>query len=426
MRRKTGGRARRAGWPWPALIVLGAGAAHAQVPIGVSADPATPLAAVGSLDIRTLELGDWARAVEAMQTDPGWQGRTVRVVVVDPAGRRARCGRYRLALDAHAERAFERGACDPASGATALRLIHRAALFETDAGFPRPRTIRVRAVETREGVAEGAATPPAGTELRCHLAIRPYVVDLLNGRRVRATPDRFELRPVGDGVSVVAAGEEWRARSSAVRIRYELIDRASGEVVLRDQARLECSRGDEDPLRRDEGWQATIQGRDVIWLRSGQAYRGRAWLARTADDRGTCGGEGGVESWYAVRFEVPHRLVLGLHAEQGAALYVRRGSIFGPEVLCRSTSVHPHTVDRVLLPGTYFVAVDGLNGLARYRLSAFFEPVPAAPLAGDPPHDRGSVGGSEVASPHEGPDDDGPDDGSSRWSSSRGASVSRR
>jgi hypothetical protein len=332
-----------------------------------------PARADGALVIRTLEHGDWAGAVEAVQRDPAWQGRAVRVVVHDADGRRSRCGDYRLELDAAGERAFERGRCDPASGATTLRLVDRAALFEADEGFARPRTVRVRAIETREGAAEGRARSPVVTELRCHLAIRPYVVDLLHGRRVRATPERFELRPVDDGVSVVAAGEQWRVRSSFVRVRYELLDRSSGRVVLRETVRLECNRGADDPLSRADGWQATIEGRPVVWLQSGRTYRGRAGLGTSPDDRGSCGGEGGAESWYAVRFEAPHRLALALHAAADAALYVRAGSLGGPEVLCRDTAGPREAVDTVLPPGTYFVAVDGLEGLARYRLAARFE-----------------------------------------------------
>jgi len=336
--------------------------------------------AQSQLAVRTLEHGAWASAVAAMQVDPSWEGRAIHVVVEDTDGRRSPCGRYRLLLDPTGQRAFAKGRCDGRTAATELRLTDRAALFDRTDAIARPRTLRIWAFEVRRGAAEGRARQPVVPELRCSLAVRPYVVDLLSGRRARAAPDRFRMRPVGEGVSVAATVDGWVVRAGSTRIEYELIDRRSEAVVLRQRVRLVCSDETEETEETEPpgpGWHATIEGRDVLWLDSGRAYESAMPLRSRYPDRGSCGGADGTERWYAIRFETPRHLALAVWSEPDAALYVRECSIDGREVLCHDADRHLETIDAVFQPGTYFIAVDGGHGPGRHRLMARVEPAAA-------------------------------------------------
>src|SRR5262249_28332805 len=99
--------------PWVLVLVLATtSVAHAQ--IGGDA-----------LDVRTVELGMWPRAVAALQTDVHSEGRTVHVEVTSH-GALLPCSAYELGLDPAGARAFELGRCDPATSATALRVVERA------------------------------------------------------------------------------------------------------------------------------------------------------------------------------------------------------------------------------------------------------------------------------------------------------------
>ncbi|MDQ3038122.1 MAG: hypothetical protein M3Y87_37365, partial [Myxococcota bacterium] len=70
----------------------------------------------------------------------------------------------------------------------------------------------------------------ASVELRCSLGIQPFVSDPRTGERMPATPERFELRPVGEGARVDAGGDGWTVRAASMRLDYELVERASGRV----------------------------------------------------------------------------------------------------------------------------------------------------------------------------------------------------
>src|SRR5258706_11588795 len=77
------------------------------------------------------EYGSWPASVATLQYHLGAQGTTLHVGVVDAlAHRPARCGEYALSLDDVAERAFSLAGCDPATGATAVTLVDRRALFD--------------------------------------------------------------------------------------------------------------------------------------------------------------------------------------------------------------------------------------------------------------------------------------------------------
>lgn len=350
-----------------------------------------PAAANAQLSVRTLEHGDWTASIAALQTDLSSQGRSLHVVVA--AGpQRAACGAYQLTLDDSGSRAFDVVGCDPETRATELRLVDRLALFELGDVVAQPRRIRVAAIELRHGSASGGATLRAETELRCSIAARPYLVDYATGERVLATPDRFEMRPVGEGVVIAASGDGWTIRSGSVRIEYELIDRASGEVVLHETVALSCG-APPAPERRDE---------DAIELVPGRVFRGATMTRSRLDDHGGCGGEEGPEQWYVVRLDAPTRLGLRLVSEFDAALYVRAGSKNGPEIACRDDHALLETLEINLPAGVYYVAVDGTGTHGRYRLMEFtapadpraFERAPRAPITN---HER--IGAELVPAP---------------------------
>jgi hypothetical protein len=242
------------------------------------------------------------------------------------------------------------------------------ALFEGGDVVAHPRAIGIAAIESRHGSALGGASLTAETELRCSIALRPYLVDLATGARVAATPDRFELRPVGQGALVEAQGEGWSIRSGSVRLDYELVDRTSGDVVLHETVGLSC--GEPTPVRAP---QAPSTG--AIELHPDRVYRGATMTEQLSDDHGSCGGQEGPEQWYVVHLDVPTQLGLRLVSEFDGALYVRAGSQDGPEIACRDEHATLETLDINLDAGVYYVAIDGTGTNGRYRLVSFEDPV---------------------------------------------------
>lgn len=345
-------------------------------------------AAQSSLTVRTLEDGEWAASVARLQADPTGEGRVLHVVVEDGRGQRAPCGGYQLMLDPDGSAAFDTVGCDPATASTALRLIDRRALFELGDVVSRPRQIGIAAVEQRTGSALGGATMSAESELRCSIAVRPYLHDMLTGARVVASSERFLMRPIGDGVEVEADGDGWRVRAGAVRVSYELVDRQNGDVVLRETVRLSC--GNDEPAAPEL---AVVQGRDVIPLVTHRVFRGATMTRSPYDDHGSCGGHEGPEQWYVVRLDAPARLGLRLVSEFDATIYVREGSITGPEITCADRAARLETVDINLGAGVYYVAVDGTGSYGRYRLMSFEEDVDPRALEATPrPVERETMG----------------------------------
>jgi hypothetical protein len=146
-----------------------------------------------------------------------------------------------------------------------------------------------------------------------------------------------------------------------MRVEYELVERATGQVVLHDRAQLACGR----ILPPSDG---------AVELVPGRVFFG-ATVTHGPDYEGSCGGEGGPQQWYVVRLSAPAELGLRLVSEFDATLYVREGSIDGPEVACRDFSARLETFDMHLPEGLYYVAVDGTRAFGRYRLVAFETPV---------------------------------------------------
>ncbi len=206
----------------------------------------TVLAQDRELRVATIEHGSWPETIAALQRDVRSQGTSVHVIVFDESSRLAPCGRYSLALDAFGASAFQAGACDPASNATELILRSRTDLFAHDAVVPRPRAIRLVATEVRYGDSAGGAAMTGGAALDCSVGVRPFLDDLEHGGVVYLGPDRYEVRPTQTSVmvSVEATGWSLHARaSSALTIAYDVVDRATGEIVLHDSATLTCSTG---------------------------------------------------------------------------------------------------------------------------------------------------------------------------------------
>lgn len=220
--------------PWLGLVALA---------LGGIASPAR--AQPAELVLATREHGSWAATVAALQADRGAEGRRVHVSVRDASGARARCDRYALALDVWGARALRIGACDPRTDETELVLVARAELFSHDGLIARPRAIRLVATEVRVGDAAGGAALTGGAALECSVSLRPYIDDLEHGGVVYLAADRFFVRPLDTNVTAEAAPPGFRlyARAAAATVRYEVVDRLTGEVVLTDTATLACGGG---------------------------------------------------------------------------------------------------------------------------------------------------------------------------------------
>lgn len=220
--------------PWLGLIAL----ALVGVASPTRAQPA-------ELVLATREHGSWAATVAALQADRRAEGLRVHVSVRDASGARARCGRYALALDVWGARALRIGACDPRTDETELVLVARTELFSHDGPIARPRAIRLIATEVRVGDAAGGAALTGGAALECSVSVRPYLDDLEHGGVVYLGADRFFVRPLDATVTAEAAPPGFRlyARAAATTVRYEVVDRLTGEVVLTDSATLACGGG---------------------------------------------------------------------------------------------------------------------------------------------------------------------------------------
>jgi hypothetical protein len=326
-----------------------------------------------------------------MQADPRTEGGLVHVVVeqrvADGAISRAPCGRYVLLLDAPGQRAFRSGACDPRTGATELYLVDRRALFELGHGFARPRAVRIAVFDMHRAAPQPVriATPvldarpavvanegqTAGVDLRCGVALEPYLVDAARGERVRATPGRFALRPIGDGARVEASTEGWRVSGASLRFEYELIDRQSGAVVLHDSVAMTCTRG------------APPTERPAIERPAGTAAAGfpieRVLRGGPSQHTGRCGGEGAPEHVYTLEIDRPMWLSLRVESRFDAAIYLRNA--LGDELDCSVVRGQPGEVRlprawAQLAPGTYTVVIDGTDGAQPedgwYRLAMDF------------------------------------------------------
>jgi hypothetical protein len=83
-----------------------------------------------------------------------------------------------------------------------------------------------------------------GSKIWCSVALQPYLHDALRGREVPLTSDRFVLRPIEQYIDAAPDGAGWTARGESrmgLRFRYEVVDKKTGSIVLRNEATLACA-----------------------------------------------------------------------------------------------------------------------------------------------------------------------------------------
>jgi hypothetical protein len=197
-----------------------------------------------ALTIETLEERTWPAAVAALQHDRGSEGRIIHVVVREGDGTRVHCGTYSIGLDQAAADAFAVEGCDPASDSTAVRLVHRSALFEHGDVVPKPRAPRIVASRTQTGEAAGGAKNGAESAVDCAVRVRPFIRDLENGGRVDLLPGRYSLGTGPTDVKVKPTEDGWTLsapRGSHTSIDYFVTDLQKGVVVLNDHVTMECA-----------------------------------------------------------------------------------------------------------------------------------------------------------------------------------------
>jgi hypothetical protein len=208
---------------------------------------ASGTAAAGeALRIETLEERTWSAAVAALQHDRASEGHVVHVVVRDNDGTRLHCGTYAIGLDVASSEAFQSEGCDQATDTTALRLIHRAALFEHQNGdaFSHPRAPRIVASRTQTGEASGGAKNGAESAVDCTVTVHPFIRDLENGSRIALAPGRYALRAKSDDVKVMPTEDGWTfvgPRGTTTTVEYFVTDAHKNEVVLNDRVSMNCS-----------------------------------------------------------------------------------------------------------------------------------------------------------------------------------------
>jgi hypothetical protein len=187
-------------------------------------------------------LGTWDEALVALRADLSAQGRTIHVGVRS-GEKTVACDHYRLVLDAAAQEAFRVGPCDRDTDETVLVLDRRPALFDHHAHVPRPRTLSVTALVTYAGTAVARGGPQGGSALRCSWAVRPYLEDQEHGTRVLLTPEHYTLRSGSAWVAATPDAAGWNLTTSEAatfHLEYEVVEKATGEVVVRQKMDLTC------------------------------------------------------------------------------------------------------------------------------------------------------------------------------------------
>lgn len=290
----------------------------------------TPLAARAQDDALAIDVvgeAGWPEAVATLQHDVGAQGRHLSVRVVGRDGQLAPCGYYALTFDEAGARAFAIGACDPATQATDLTLTSRTDLFAHDGIVPRPRTIRLAATAVRRGDSVGGAAITGGSALDCSVGIRPYLDDLEHGTVVYLTRDRFEVRPADTAITVEAWSDGWSLRGHALAsltIRYDVVDRATSEVVLSSEATLTCTDGSTTTPHAAPEREPTLEERAASVVVTSSDDPGRAAeVVGVLDVTGAqADGTGGVS--------LLRRRAAELHADAVIGVEMHRGTRRGP------------------------------------------------------------------------------------------------
>jgi hypothetical protein len=198
----------------------------------------------GALRIETLEERTWSAAVSALQHDRNSEGKTIHVIVRENDGARATCGTYKIGLDVASAEAFQSEGCDPSNNATALRLVHRSALFEHGDPVPKPRQPHIVAQRTQTGEAQGGASSSAESAVDCAVSVKPFIRDLENGGRIDLVPGRYGMKTRNGDIVVKPTEDGWvfhAPKGTSSVVEYYVTDLKKGEVVLNDRVSMNCS-----------------------------------------------------------------------------------------------------------------------------------------------------------------------------------------
>ncbi|HEY8076353.1 MAG TPA: hypothetical protein VIF62_19645, partial [Labilithrix sp.] len=201
-------------------------------------------AAGETLRIETLEERSWSSAVAALQKDRASEGKVIHVVVRESDGTRVKCGSYAIGLDVASAEAFQSEGCDATSDSTALRLVHRSALFDHSESVSKPRAPRIVASRTQTGEASGGAKNGVESTVDCQVTVHPFIRDLENGARIELTPSHYALHTKSDDVRVKPTDDGWvfvAPRGTTSVVHYTVTDSKKGEVVLDDRVSMNCS-----------------------------------------------------------------------------------------------------------------------------------------------------------------------------------------
>lgn len=206
----------------------------------------------GALLVVPVEGGTWASQIAFLQTVPRAPGVAFHVrVIEDDTHRALPCGRYEIALDPDGARALRIGRCDPATGATEIVLVDRAALFAPGDPVPRPRSVAVGAIALRQGGAAGGVAPVGGIDVRCSAMVRPWVADLLSGEAVYLSPEHYRIEPIDPALRAETRGGVWVVSASqsagTADAAFRVIDLRDGREMVRGRVSLRCAASSRPP-----------------------------------------------------------------------------------------------------------------------------------------------------------------------------------
>jgi hypothetical protein len=186
----------------------------------------------------------WPQIVEGLAADLTSQGTAVPLCVrSSSAASCAPCGAYRLELTDSA--AFRLDACDEHTGLTTARLVDRSALFDHSGAIPVPRATSLSvAMIGRSGVVT-ARPQVGGSAESCSVRVHPFVRDLEHGETIYLDPSEYAVRVAASSVHVDATDEGgfvlWSTDRAESEISYDVVERATGAIVVVGHATLDCT-----------------------------------------------------------------------------------------------------------------------------------------------------------------------------------------
>lgn len=212
--------------------------------LGIAVLAMSPTLARAQAHVTAADGRSWTEVIDDLVRNVGSEGTVVPLCVRGDDARCMPCGTYALSFDADAAGAFEMGACDPASGTTPLRLAQRALLFDHRHAIALPLAVVVHAQLAASDTAESATPRAAGSGVGCNAHVQPYVRDLEHGTLVMLGSDAYDLRVARAHVSIAPSTDGGFVVSSmdggTYDLEYDVIERASGSVVLVGHTSLTC------------------------------------------------------------------------------------------------------------------------------------------------------------------------------------------